>query len=329
MSTERRAVPDAHLLDIDLSQVRQHITIAQEQRNYVGETDPIAMLLDHGCLIEQHGDLLPTLAGILAFCPKPEQFLDTSGIDIAQFSGEQPSSQTIRFRQTVHGNIFAVIDRTIDLLWARTDHAYKLQDDVERVERHAYPRVVLRELTVNALCHRDWSIRGAQVRVQIFPDRIEWISPGSLPPGVTVTNLLNARVSRNPTLATLLYEAGRIESYGLGFDTVYNTLSAQGHQVPEAIDETHLFTFRVFGKQLDASMPSMPAEHNSTTLSRRQERILTALTNNDVEQSAAAIARQLREQVRTIQRDLNKLSTVGLVDASGNTKSRLYRIKKP
>jgi len=41
--------------------------------------------------------------------------------------------------------------------------------------------VALRELTVNAVAHRDWSYSGAYIRIQMFPDCIEWISPGGFP----------------------------------------------------------------------------------------------------------------------------------------------------
>lgn len=107
-------------------------------------------------------------------------------------------------------------------MWARTSHDYQFEG-AQRVERHAYSQVVLRELT-DALCHRDWSNTSSRVRIQIFPNTIEWIYQG-LPDGATVDNLLDAQSSRNPALVNVMFQAHYIEGLGLGFDSVYSALA--------------------------------------------------------------------------------------------------------
>jgi ATP-dependent DNA helicase RecG len=63
---------------------------------------------------------------------------------------------------------------------------------------HEYPAAVIRELIVNLLAHRDYANGLSSARVQLFSNRIEWVSPGGLPPGVTVENILTSQASRNP-----------------------------------------------------------------------------------------------------------------------------------
>jgi len=57
---------------------------------------------------------------------------------------------------------------------------------------HEYPAAVIRELIVNLLAHRDYTNGLSAARVQLFGNRIEWVSPGGLPPGVTVENILSS-----------------------------------------------------------------------------------------------------------------------------------------
>lgn len=326
-AADRVPIPGMQLLDLDLNKVRQHIAVATERRGYDGATEPIEFLLEHGGVIGDNDAMRPTVAGALAFSPRPERWIAASGIDIAEFSSENSYSTNIRFQQQVRGNVFTVIERTVDLLWARIDHAYQLDGvrGVEQFTTHAYPRVVLRELTVNALCHRDWSYEGSIVRIQVFPTRIEWISPGGLPPGVTVTALRDTQVARNPALAQFLYEAGVIERFGLGMDTVLDTLHAEDHPPPEMIDLGHAFIVRVFAKPLpDAEVAVAAAAPERGMLTERQRRLLDALAE-DEERSSAELAQTIGEPIWTVQRDLGALIGEKKVVAIGNTRSRRYR----
>lgn len=145
-------------------------------------------------------------------------------------------TQAVPALTTVRGQI-----RSFDWTTAQGYFHYPLEvsSSVFRIEEHAYPDVVLRELTVNALCHRDWSQDGSRVRIQMLPNCIEWISPGSLPPGVTLQNLRTAQVSRNRALAQMLFHAGYVEEFGIGIDTVFDTLRDAKHDPPWLQDDGH------------------------------------------------------------------------------------------
>jgi ATP-dependent DNA helicase RecG len=152
---------------------------------------------------------------VLAFTAEPDRWLGAAGIDIAAFKGRRPNSGDISFHKEVRGNIFQQIDRAVDLLWAITEHGYRI-DVAQRVEEHAYPIAIIREATINALYHRHWGYAGSLVRIQKFRDRIECISPGGLPLGVTIANLRTAQVSRNHDLAQILYHGVMSSGSGWG-----------------------------------------------------------------------------------------------------------------
>jgi hypothetical protein len=108
------------------------------------------------------------------------------------------------------------------------------------------PGIVLRELTTNAVVHRDLNVFGSQVRIQVFPRYVEWSSPGGLPANITIETLLTAQFSRNPSLARFLFHAGYIEKFGMGLDVVSDALRQAKLGSPEFHDDGHSFRVRVY-----------------------------------------------------------------------------------
>lgn len=327
---DRQPVPTMHILDLDIAHIQRHISTAMERRRYNGPTDWQGFLRANGGAVETGNVLRPTVAGALAFAPHPERSLIHHGIDVAEFTGDQSYSTSVRLQQSIRGNIFTVIERTVDLLWARTDHATLVSEEhgVTQVQFDAYPYIVLRELTVNAVCHRDWSIDGSVVRIQVFTNRIEWISPGGLPAGVRVQEIRERQLSRNPTLAQLLYQAGVIERFGLGLDTVFDTLQANGHRPPELIDQGHSFIVRVFARSVEsrAMTTKAPANH-APALTQRQLRLLNLLDNHE-ELAVADLVQEIGESKWTVIRELNALMEKGVVYSVGAARATRYRRKR-
>jgi hypothetical protein len=90
------------------------------------------------------GGAIP-VAGIVAFGREPHRHVNVCGIDIAQFCGPRPNTTDLVLSRQIRGDLMSIIDRAVDLLWARTEHRTHIVS-TERIEEHAYPLVVLREL---------------------------------------------------------------------------------------------------------------------------------------------------------------------------------------
>lgn len=319
-SVELQPVVGATLSDLHENLIREHITTAVRRRAYQESTDPRAYLLRHRCLVEESGQLIPTVLGILTFARDPNAWLPHAGIDVVQFDSLLPNSTKMLLSRQVRGDVVSLIDQTAELLWARTEHRITLLG-TRRVELDAYPLVVLRELTANAVLHRDWGMTGSRIRIQIFPDRIEWISPGGFPgrrTKISFEALLNEHQLRNHHLAQLLYLSQRLEAFGLGYDSVAEAMR-DAPRTPVVTSTPDRFIICVWGKEVTGSAHApAPAE-----LSERQERILTLL-EDPATQTAQALAETLDETPRTIQRDLRTLLDAGLIVAEGNTRSRRY-----
>ena len=95
--TERQPILGAHLADLNLNLVRDHIDTAVKRRGYDGPTEPEEYLIEHGCLLlGEAGALIPTLAGIVSFGREPHRHVSVCGIDVAQFSGSRPRTNRLR-----------------------------------------------------------------------------------------------------------------------------------------------------------------------------------------------------------------------------------------
>jgi predicted HTH transcriptional regulator len=321
-TVELQPVVGATFNDLNESLVRDHITTAVRRRAYRDSTDPQAYLLRHRCLVEEEGRITPTVLGILAFARDPNIWLPHAGIDVVQFASPLPNSTKMLLSRQVRGDVVSLIDQTAELLWARTEHRIALHG-TRRVEQDAYPLVVLRELTANAVLHRDWGMTGARIRIQILPDRIEWISPGGFPgrrKTISFETLLNEHELRNHHLAQLLYLSERLEAFGLGYDSVAEAMR-DAPRTPVVTSNADRFTICVWGKLFNKE-----GAENSTppALNERQQQII-ALLANPAMQSAQALAEALGETTRTIQRDLRVLLDTGFIIADGNTRNRRYR----
>lgn len=90
---------------------------------------------------------------------------------------------------------------------------------------------VIRELIANALVHRVYTMRG-DIFINLYTDRLEIHSPGTLPMGVTPTNIINKSVQRNTHLAKVFYDLQLMEKEGSGYDKVYEVLLYNGKPAP-------------------------------------------------------------------------------------------------
>lgn len=120
---------------------------------------------------------------------------------------------------------------------------------LERVDRPLIPPDAMREILVNALIHRDYSIAGGAVSLAVFDDRVEVWSVGKLPGGVTPEMLSREHhsVLRNPLIADVFHRAGLIEKWGRGTNRVIERCRQHGIRPPEfaEIGGATVVTFRV------------------------------------------------------------------------------------
>ncbi|PLS78919.1 MAG: hypothetical protein CYG59_15970 [Chloroflexi bacterium] len=323
-SADSLAFRSVGLEALDLDRVTRHIQDAFKRGRYPEQwpTEALGYLLRRGCAIEVDGTYYPTVAGVLCFGQEPQSLIPDAVVDIAHYRGTVVGrEQLIHFEKDVSGTIFDQLQRIESYLWQNTHHGMNTDSDsFQRRELHEYPRVVIRELAVNALSHRDYHLTDTSIRITLFRDRIQWDSPGGLPPGVTVENILLQQKSRNRSISRVLYEAGYVEAFGQGLDIVVNVLRDEGMDEPRFEDIGAAFIVTVFGRKLETLQVGLYAH-----LPESQQRIMNYLREHDEVAPAELIERFAPERSRrSVQRDLDQLVEASLVAATGQGKARRY-----
>jgi ATP-dependent DNA helicase RecG len=108
---------------------------------------------------------------------------------------------------------------------------------VRRYDLPRIPRVVLREALANAIAHRSYELDGTAVRVEIYPDSVHIISPGSLPEPVTVENIRETQAARNIKVINALRRLGLAEDAGRGVDVMVDAMRDELLEPPTFEDE--------------------------------------------------------------------------------------------
>ena len=112
---------------------------------------------------------------------------------------------------------------------------------VRREERPELPEEALREAVANAVAHRDYRST-ANVQIYVFKDRIEIVSPGGLPAGMTETDLGTKSVPRNPLLFGMLYRMDVVENIGSGIRRIRDLCREHGVAAPTIEVSEHWVT---------------------------------------------------------------------------------------
>ena len=171
------------------------------------------------------------------------------GIDIMKF-GENIS--VIHKRATFDNiSILAVYEKALEVF--KDYYQYEEIQGADRKKIEKIPEAAFREAIANALIHRVWDVE-SQIKVLMFDDRIEIISPGGLPSGTTEDEYLSGKlpVLRNRNLANVVYRLGFVEIFGTGIIRI-KQLYEEGLKQPdfEVADNTIKIVLPVFEKNLN------------------------------------------------------------------------------
>jgi ATP-dependent DNA helicase RecG len=152
---------------------------------------------------------------------------------------------------------------------------------VEREERPELPEEALREAVVNALIHRDYRST-ANVQVYIFKDRVEILSPGGLPAGMTEADLGIKSILRNPLLFGMLYRMNAVEHIGSGIKRIRNLCREYGVAEPRIDVSEHWFTVIFPRPESPEAASRMESEHDQADSQEAQAGTKLALSRHQV-----------------------------------------------
>ena len=200
-----------------------------------------------------------TLSGVLLFGIAPNRFLPQAGIDAAAFPGLEKDyaakeRRTLRGPMTPlmdrHGAVLeaGLVDQALEFVRRNTPMTASLEGGTRRSERPAYPDEAVREAVVNALVHRDYLLANTDVELAAYRDRLEIISPGRLPNGITPERMrAGTRAARNQLLKDVMRDYGYLEHMGMGVPRkIVRGMREHNETDPDLVEEGERFIVRLF-----------------------------------------------------------------------------------
>jgi ATP-dependent DNA helicase RecG len=253
---ELRPVSGATLADLDQRRLRDYFGRIRDQQ-VPPDNDEAAwrtLLVNTEVMIEEG----VTVGGMLLFGKTPNRFLPQAGIDAAAFPGTE-KDYAARERATLRGPMTpllgaagalvenGLVEEALNFVRRNTPVTASL-DNGRRIDRSAYPAEVLREGIVNAIIHRDYLLSSTDIELAVYSNRLEIISPGRLPNGITPERMrVGCRAARNQLLKDVMGDYGYLEHMGMGIPRkVILGMRAHNGTEPELIEDGERFILRLF-----------------------------------------------------------------------------------
>lgn len=309
---------EAKLKDIDNRKVAAYLRLREKNRNI---SSKIKMSLSQFLVnIKAVSRSKPANAGVLFFGKSPLKFISHAQLRLVKIKGIKIYGNILD-RLDCDGTLWEMADqaeefirKNIRLLGFRTDKSFKREDKFD------YPIKALREAIINGLIHRDY-YNPADVRVFILDDRVEVVSPGSFPKGVTPEKPEHKPVNR--ILSKLMYDIGYIEKYGSGIYLENELCLKNGNKKP--VYEINPVQTKVIFKSQVKDVTVIEADES--VMSQLNERQRQFVTSDIKDISRKEYSDLVKCAIRTAASDLKSLLNKNIVKKTGGGKYVRYVIR--
>lgn len=194
------------------------------------DTELESLLYNLQCINE---DGVPTVAGMLFFGKNPARYLPQIGVELNCFAGFDTASEVIDTKTDDSVIPISAQNALQFIKYHQSVGASFDESTGNRIDKPQYEPFVMRELVINCFMHRDWSIFGQKIRINIFLDRIEIFSPGKLPNTLNLQRALSGiSYYRNPIIAQMLKDYKLADRLGRGLQKVMRFYKEQGGSPP-------------------------------------------------------------------------------------------------
>lgn len=244
------------------------------------------------------------------------------------------------------GNLLYLLKATMDFVKRNSKKRWRKSSE-KRIDYPDYPERAVQEALVNALIHRDYSIIGSEIHIDLYDDRMEIYSPGGMYDGSFIQNIdVNdiASMRRNPILADLFARMGLMERRGSGLRNIIEAYEFQENYCnafkPEfRSTETSFFTVLknlnykndvvndVINDVINDVVNDVLNDAQISEISLRRDKLLVLIKDNrDI--TIEKMSKTLGVSRPTIERDLSILKKENKVEHVGSPKSGFWKIKQ-
>ena len=224
---EDTAVYGATVDDIDMPAVERYtelIGYTKSAKQYLQENNGFLT-------INAKEEEQVSVACILLFGKYPQKFFPRGRTRFIRYKGTEERvgvEMNVIKDVTFEGTILDQVKDTIAYLETQVEEHTFLGQHGLFVTHRDYPKFVIQEMVVNACCHRAYNIKGTEIQIKMFDDRLVFESPGRLPGTVKPSNIRHTHFSRNPKIAQFLKTYDFVKEFGEGVDRMCRELEANG-----------------------------------------------------------------------------------------------------
>ena len=327
---EDTAVYGATVENIDMDAIAEYTRLVGYSKT------PLEYLRENNGFVttNKQGEEDVSTACILLFGKNPQKFFPRARTRFIRYEGidEKVGAEMNVIKDvTFEGTILNQVKKTIEFIETQVREHTFLGQHGQFVTRRDYPEFVIQEMTVNSVCHRAYSIKGTEIQIKMFDDRLVFETPGKLPGMVKPTNIRNTHFSRNPKIAAFLKAYHYVKEYGEGVDRIYRELEANGTSalsfrtddfilkitVPKVIEKVSVnVTDNVTENAIDTSQK---------TSQKTPQKIIELVRDNPYI-STSEMADIIGIDRRNIARNIKKLQDQGIVRRVGPDKGGFWEI---
>lgn len=288
-------------------------------------------------------------AAILLFGKDPQRFFPRARVRFIRYDGrtaEVGDRMNVIKDKKFSGRILDQVRDAAAFVQTQIREYTKLGPGAVFRTTPEYPEFCWTELIVNAVAHRDYSIKGTDIQIKMFDDHFVVESPGMLPGLVRVNNIREFHFSRNPKIVEFLNEYDLVKEFGEGVDRIFRDMHDAGLPEPEYRQSEFMLYAMLKNKTWglenaswdslttgahtseQANKTSEQANKTSAVLlktAQNKQRILNYLAENG-EAGTKVLADILslsQDRVRVI---LTEMIKEGIVIAEGKTNTRVYSL---
>ena len=240
------------------------------------------------------------------------------------------------------GNIIYLLKAGLDFVKRNSKKMWK-KGPVYRVEYPEYPERAVQEALVNAIIHRDYSVVGSEVHVDIYDDRLEIYSPGGMYDGTFVQDLDPLNISssrRNPVIADVFARMDLMERRGSGLRKIIEAYEAEENYKEELRPEfrstessftTVLKNLNYVGQNVTQNVTQNDGDSEGQNgvdklkPDDRREKIVKIIKENS-KITAYDLSKKFNVTDRTIKRDLKVLTDNNIIEYVGSAKGGYWKV---
>lgn len=319
--------------DIDLDFVAEHckkIGYQKSAEEYIRQNNDF--IVKHNGREELSG------AAVLLFAKNPQRFFQRARVRFIRYDGTEAKVGTemnVIKDKMFEGKILDIVRETLNFVGSQIKERTRLGEDGLFHTTPEYPEFVWQEIIINAVAHRDYSIKGTDIQIKMFDDHITVESPGTLPGIVRLSNLRTVHFSRNPKIARFLQEYEYVKEFGEGVDRMFNEMETAGLPAPEYHDNAFMLNATIRNEKADGELNGeindsngeLNGELNPALRSlNKSELAVYRLIEEAPQTSRQVMAEKLGVSARTIDRAIQSLTKKELIKREGSKKTGHWEI---